>query len=102
MNSSIFPVVFCRQLRFWTFHCMMNSLPSMLIAMTMLGLWRKPAAITAMFAAIGTFIFLYAALTSLDGPLADENHVLSRALRLGSKIRAWISGISLFMFFHPS
>lgn len=75
---------------------MINSLPSMVIALITLGLWAQPAGIAAMLAAIGTFILLYATLTSLDGPLADERHVLSRALRLGSKIRVWISGISLF------
>ncbi|MES2658104.1 MAG: hypothetical protein V4689_05770 [Verrucomicrobiota bacterium] len=49
-----------------------------------------------MLCAIVTFILLYAALTSLNGTLTDKSHVLSRALQLGTRIRAVISGISLF------
>lgn len=90
------PATFCRQLRYWTFHCLMNALPSFIIAAVWLKL-RGPLAVSAMLAAIGTFILLYAALTSLKGPLADPNHVFSRALKLGAKIRAWISGLSLLV-----
>lgn len=93
MNRS----VFLRQLRYWTFHCSFNALPSFCIALFFLQLWKSPPAIAAMVCAIGTFILLYATLTSLNGPLANEDHILSRSLRLGAKIRAWISGVSLVM-----
>lgn len=90
------PAIFLRQLRYWTFHCLMNALPSFIIAAAWLKL-RSPTAVSAMLAAIGTFILLYATLTSLKGPLSDANHVFSRALGLGTKIRAWISGLSLLL-----
>lgn len=88
------PAVFPRQLRYWTLHCLLNAAPSLGIALGWLGLWKHPAAVAAMFTAIGTFILLYAFLTSLRGPFSDPGHILSRALRLGTKIRAWISGLS--------
>lgn len=88
------PAVFPRQLRYWALHCLLNAAPSLGIALGWLGLWRVPAAVAAMFTAIATFILLYAFITSLRGPFTDPTHVLSRALRLGAKIRAWISGIS--------
>jgi hypothetical protein len=97
MNHSSFPVVFRRQLRFWTFHCFFNALPSLVIALGFLRLWKSPGAVAAMTAAIVTFILLYAAVTSLRGPLSEEEHVLSRALKLGTKIRGWISGISVLL-----
>jgi len=87
--------VFFRQLRYWTLHCLINALPSFLIATFWLKLGKSPSAMAAMFAAILTFILLYSILTSLRGPLADENHLLSRSLKLGAKIRLWISCLSL-------
>ena len=90
------PATFRRQLRHWTFHCLLNALPSFIIAAAWLKL-RSPVAVAAMLAAIGTFILLYATLTSLDGPLSAPSHVFSRALKLGAKIRAWISGLSLLV-----
>ena len=90
------PATFRRQLRHWTFHCLLNALPSFIIAAAWLKL-RSPVAVAAMLAAIGTFILLYATLTSLDGPLSAPSHVFSRALKLGAKIRAWISGLSLLL-----
>lgn len=91
------PAVFPRQLRYWSLHCLLNAAPSLGIALGWLGLWRVPAAVSGMFTAIGTFIILYAFLTSLRGPFTDPAHILSRALRLGAKIRAWISGISVLV-----
>jgi hypothetical protein len=90
------PAIFRRQLRHWTLHCLLNALPSFIIAAVWLKL-RSPLAVAAMLAAIGTFILLYATLTSLNGPLSDQNHVFSRALKLGATIRAWISGLSLLL-----
>lgn len=97
MNNSTVRTVFPRQLRFWTFHCAINALPSLCIALVFLRLWKSPPAVAAMICAIATFILLYATLTSLNGPLANESHLLARSLKLGAKIRAWISGLSLFL-----
>ena len=91
------PSVFPRQLRYWTLHCLLNALPSLGIALGWLGLWKSPLAVVAMFTAIATFIVLYASLTSLSGPLTDPDHILARSLKLGARIRAWISGISLLV-----
>ncbi len=102
------PAVFPRQLRYWSLHCLLNAAPSLGIALGWLGLWKSPSAVAAMFTAIATFILLYATLTSLRGPFTDPTHILARSLRLGAKIRAWISGISIlilptgiFMAFTP-
>ena len=102
MSTSILLAAFPRQLRYWTFHCMMNSSPSFCIALITLQLWKSPAAIAAMLCAIATFILLYAVFSSVIEPLADEQHVLSRSLKLGTKIRAWISGLSLLVVWTPA
>lgn len=99
MITSSFPVVFRRQLRFWTFHCVLNALPSLGIALLFLRLWKSPVAVAAMLSAIATFILIYATITTLKGPLSDAEHVLSRALKLGTKIRGWISCISILLLF---
>lgn len=102
MSASTFLTAFPRQLRYWSIHCSLNALPSFCIALIALKLWKSPPAITAMLFAIATFILLYATLISLSGPLVNENHVLSRSLKLGTKIRAWISGLSMFVVFTPA
>jgi hypothetical protein len=102
MNTTAFLANVPSQLRYWALHCGMNALPSFCIALWALGLWQVPVAIAAMICAIMTFILLYSTLTSLAGPLSDKTHVLSRALRLGAKIRAWISGLSLLVVFTPA
>ena len=102
MNTSTFRTVFPRQLRYWTFHCTLNALPSFCIALVALQFWKNPQAIAAMVSAVGTFILIYAACTSLNGPLADETHVLSRSLKLGARLRAWISGFSMLVVFTPA
>ena len=89
--------IFSRQLQYWSLHCSLNALPSLGIALAYLGLWKNPAGVVAMLVAILTFVFLFAALTSLRGPLSNPGHVVSRSLKLGTKIRSWISGISLLM-----
>jgi hypothetical protein len=96
MNSASFLKAFPRQLCYWTLHCTLNALPSFCIAIVFLELWQNPAAVIAMLFAIGNFILLYATLTSL-GPFGDDHHPLSRALRLGAKIRAVISAASIPM-----
>ena len=101
MNTATFLTVFPRQLRYWAIHCALNSSPSFCIALIFLNLWKSPFAIAAMLCAIATFILLYATLTSLIVPLADENHVIARSLKLGTTIRAWISGLSLLVVFTP-
>ncbi|GAA5128076.1 hypothetical protein JIN84_07770 [Luteolibacter yonseiensis] len=102
MTDTTFRSTFPRQLRFWAFHCSLNALPSLYIALFYMGLRNNPGAIAAMAAAIGTFILLYATLTSLRGPLADGGHILSRSLRLGAKIRGWISALSLLLIWTPA
>jgi hypothetical protein len=87
--------IFVRQLRYWTFHCSLNALPSFGIALFFLGLWRNPVAVAAMLLAIGTFILLYSTLTSLPGPMREKEHLLSRALKVGVKVRGWISAVSV-------
>jgi hypothetical protein len=97
MNSSSFLATFPRQLRYWSLHCCLNALPSFLIATFFLELWKKPFGISAMLCGIVTFIILYSTITSLLEPLANENHILSRALKLGAKIRAWISVVTFLL-----
>lgn len=87
--------IFFARTRCWTLHCLMNALPSFIIATFWLQLGKSPSALAAMFAAIFTFVVLYSTLTSLRGPLSDENHLLARSLKLGAKVRAWISILSL-------
>jgi hypothetical protein len=88
---------FLRQLRYWSFHCLLNAMPSLGIALWWLELWQHPSAVAGLFAAIATFILLYATLTSLPGPLTDPSQPLSRALRMGAKIRGWISALSMLL-----
>jgi len=95
MNHSSFLAVFPRQLRYWMFHCSLNALPSFFIAFFYLNLRDNVYAVAGMLAAIVTFILLYATLTSLPGPFADQTHLLPRALKVGARIRGWISGITL-------
>lgn len=87
------------QLRFWSIHCSINALPSFVIAMTYLGLWQKPAAILAMLLAVATFITGYTFLTSIRGLFGDPQSLLSRALKLGTKIRLVMSLITLLLIF---
>ena len=54
-----------------------------------------PAATAAMLAAIATFIVLYTVLTALPGPLARQDHLLARSLKLGTRIRAIVTAVSL-------
>ena len=102
MNASTFYSVFPRQLRFWTLHCVVNALPSFAIALCCLQLSENPVAIFAMLCGIGSFIALYATLTSLPGPLSDDRNILSRSLKAGAKIRSWIAGLSLLTVFTPA
>lgn len=102
MSDTTFRSTFPRQLRFWAFHSSLNALPSLCIALGYMQLWDNPPAVAAMLCAISTFILLYATLTSLPGPLANGDHVLSRSLRLGAKIRGWISVLSLLLMWPPA
>lgn len=89
------PAVLRRQFRHWSLHCCLNALPSFIIAVVHLKLWQCPAAIVAMLAAIATFIVLYTVLTSLPGPLARQDHLLARSLKLGTRIRAIVTAVSM-------
>lgn len=83
------------QLRYWGLHCTINALPSFIIACWMLELWGNLAAVLAMLLAIGTFVLIYAGVTSLRGPLSDSTNLAARALRLGAKVRLWVSLVSV-------
>lgn len=91
------PAVLRRQFRHWSLHCSLNALPSFIIAVGHLKLWQRPTAIVAMLAAIATFIVLYTVLTSLPGPLSREDHLLARSLKLGTRIRAFLTVVSVPM-----
>jgi hypothetical protein len=80
-----------RQLRYWSIHCVINALPSFVIACVHLDLWQNPDALKAMGAAVLAFILVYSLLTSIRGPLTQSDHVLSRAIRAGAKFRMMIS-----------
>lgn len=99
MNASAFFAVFPRQLRFWTFHCIVNALLSFCIAWSMLDLKDSPTGIAAMLAGIGTFILFYATVTSIPGPLAHRGNLLARSLAAGTKVRSCLVGISLLLSF---
>jgi hypothetical protein len=100
MNSA-FAARFPKQLGHWALHGSFNALPSFIIAMFLMELWRHPFAIAGMLSAIGFFIVAFAVSTSLPGPLADRNHMLSRSIRMGTKIRTVIACISIPMSFTP-
>jgi hypothetical protein len=91
------PTVLRRQFRHWSLHCCLNALPSFIIASAQLNLWQRPTAMAAMLAAIATFIVLYTVLTSLPGPLASEDHLLARSLKLGTRIRLFVTVVSVPM-----
>ncbi|RYD33824.1 MAG: hypothetical protein EOP87_10315 [Verrucomicrobiaceae bacterium] len=97
MNQEKLRVLIPRQLRFWALHCTLNALPSLAIALGWLGLWRSNTAILAMVTAIATFVVLYTVVTSVIRPFSDVSGTLSRALRMGTKIRSWISVVSLVL-----
>ncbi|MGJ8641935.1 MAG: hypothetical protein ACSHX9_00890 [Luteolibacter sp.] len=79
------------KLRFWFFHCIINALPSYLIAVIWLRLWIHPIAHVAMGCAVLTFVLGYSVLTSLPGPLTERNSLFARAMRVGLRIRMIIS-----------
>ena len=65
------PAVFPRQLRYWALHCLLNAAPSLGIALGWMGLWKVPAAVAAMFAAIATMIVL-----AYSRPYAEHRDIL--------------------------
>jgi hypothetical protein len=86
---------FPRQLGHWTLHGIFNALPSFIIVIFVMNVKRPETAIPAMLLAITCYIFAFSVITSLEGPLSDKNHLLSRALRLGTRIRTVLACISL-------
>lgn len=89
---------FPRQLGHWTMHGLFNALPSFIIVLFFLKVKRPETAIPAMLLAIAFWIIVFSLITSLGGPLAEKDHVLSRALRLGTRIRTVIACLSLVLF----
>ena len=86
---------FPRQLGHWTMHGLFNALPSFIIVVFVMNVKRPETAVPAMLLAIACYIFAFSIITSLDGPLAGKDHLLSRALRLGTRIRTAIACLSL-------
>lgn len=86
-----FKKCFPGKLTFWFWHCVINALPSYLIAVVWLGLWDSPVAHFAMGCAVATFVVLYSVLTSLPGPLANKDNLFTRAVRVGLILRLVIS-----------
>lgn len=83
------------QARYWALHCGINALPSFIVAVAYLQMVKHPSAVAAMILGILTFIVGYTILTSIDGSFSDSSSLLSRALKVGVKIRFVISLISL-------
>lgn len=101
MNAAFF-AKFPKQLGHWSIHGLCNALPSLVIALGFLKLWKSPQAVAAMLLGIVVFILIFSILTSLSWPLSDSSHVLGRAVRLGAKIRSWIAVISLPLTLTPA
>lgn len=83
------------QARYWTLHCCINALPSFIVAAFYLQMITHPACVAAMLLAILTFIAAYTVVTSIEGWFSDSQSVLSRALKVGVRIRLIISLVSL-------
>ena len=90
MNRS----VFFRQLRYWSFHCALNALPSFCIALSMLNLWKSPVGIAAMICGVMTFIVLYSTVTSLFPALSRPSGLVSKSLRIGTRVRSSLAAIA--------
>lgn len=84
-----------QQARYWTAHCCINALPSFIVAAFYLQMITQPACVIAMLLAILTFIAAYTIVTSIDGWFSDSQSVLSRALKVGVRIRLILSLVSL-------
>ena len=93
---------FPKQLGHWAIHGLLNSFPSLIIALVGLSLWRSPQAVAAMLLAILIYIVAFATITSMRGPFSDESHTLGKAVRLGATIRSWIGGISIPLALTPA
>lgn len=98
MNKEVinaFSISFPSKLRFWALQCTINALPSYLIAVVWLGLWPVMCAHWAMLAAVVTFIFGYAVLTSWLPVLREGRNLFTRALKVGLVIRTVISVLTI-------
>ncbi|QTN31925.1 hypothetical protein HZ994_06135 [Akkermansiaceae bacterium] len=82
-------------LKKWFWHCLINALPSYLIAVVWLGLWAFPVSHVAMFCAVFTFVLAYSVLTSLPGPLSRNDSLFARAMNAGLLVRLVISVITV-------
>ena len=86
---------FPSKLKFWSVHCLINALPSYLIAVVWLQLWDQPVAQLAMGFAVLTFVIGYSIATSLPGPLSNRDSLAGRAMRVGLTVRTVISVITM-------
>lgn len=99
MSTITFRSAIPRQLRHWSIYCTLNAFPAFCIAFLFLDLSKSPTGVLAMVAAIATFIFSFAVITSLPGPLSEREHLLARALVLGTRIRAGMAVLSIPLLF---
>ncbi|MEP2774872.1 MAG: hypothetical protein ABJQ29_02795 [Luteolibacter sp.] len=90
-----FQKLFPAKLKFWSWHCLINALPSYLIAVVWLQLWQHPIAHVSMAFAVLTFVLGYSVATSLPGPLANKDSLFSRAVKVGLIIRLIISFLTV-------
>ena len=92
-----FAKVFPEKLKFWFWHCLINALPSYLIAVVWLELWKYPVAHVAIGCAVLTFMLGYSVVTSLPGPLTRKETLYARALKAALVIRIVISAITVMI-----
>jgi len=89
---------FLRNLGFWLIHSSLNSCPGFYLALQYRGVGDQPPAILGMLAAILTFAFAYAILTTYYRPLSDKASLFHQALKVGLKIRVIVVILSLISF----
>lgn len=82
-----------KEFRFWTIHVTLTSLTSFVIAYVIE--FNQAADIAAMIAAIFSFVLIFTALTSLPTYQKMRGSLYDQAIRLGTKIRMWVSLTSL-------
>ena len=96
-SLAAFGRVFPGKFKFWSLHCLINAMPSYLIAVIWLNLGAVLTAHLAMLSAVITFIFGYAILTSLIPVLGEGKNLFTRALKVGLTMRLVISILTMVL-----
>ena len=103
MNS-----IFLKNLRFWSWHCSINALPSFFIAGIYLEYFHSLNTSLAMLSGVIFFILAYSTVFTIAPQLRDEQSRLTRALALALLFRIILTifGIigvmaPVLFFFHP-